>query len=426
MTSPVPVPNHPSVPAPRFGLAGAFYYSPEVFAAARRGVFGRAWIYAGHVSQLQNPGDYAAVPHCAGGIFAVRGDDGELRAFFNVCRHRGHPLLPDGCGSRKRDIVCPYHSWSYDLRGKLRAARNLDKVAGVRVDNIRLASARVESFCGFVFVNADSSAPTMDEMFPGVASAVRAACPDIENRVPAFSHSADEQCNWLVAVENYNECYHCKVAHPAFSRGVVDPKSYNIAPFGGGKCLRHSAKAASGTGAWTSADNIGDYASFFLWPAFSVQIYPGGIVNTYRWLPLAANDTRVTREWFARPGEEDDAHLKKVAELDRETTFAEDLRIVAQVQKGVESAAFVPGPLVLNPAAGIDSEHSVAALHDWFLEGVKGGDGSGNGVDGSGFGDNGFGNGVDGSGNGVRSLILSRESGNLAEREKIPAFAGKE
>ena len=357
-----------SPPAFRCGLPGECYFSPEIFARARENIFASAWTFAAHESRLQNPGDFAAVP-AGGGIFVLRGDDGNLRAFFNVCRHRGHPLLPEGCGTRRRDIVCPYHSWSYDFRGNLRAARNLDKVAGVCKEGIRLAEARAESFCGFVFVNPDPGAPSLRESFPGAEEAARAFCPDIGERVFAFEHSAEEHCNWLAAVENYNECYHCKVAHPDFSRGVVDPKSYNIRTFGGGKCLRHSARAAAGNGAWTqNADSA--YSAFFLWPAFSLQIYPGGIVNTYHWRPLSAANTRVFRGWYARPGEENDPHLKKVADLDRETTFAEDLRIVAQVQRGVENPAYVPGPLVLNPEEGIDSEHSIAALHDWFLEGT--------------------------------------------------------
>ena len=355
----------------RCGLPGECYHSPEIFARARENIFAVAWTFAAHQSQLKNPGDFAAVPTAAGGIFVIRGDDGRLRAFFNVCRHRGHPLLPEGCGGRRRDIVCPYHSWSYDFQGNLRAAPHLDKVAGVQKEDIRLAEARTESFCGFVFVNPNADAASMRESFPGAEEAAREFCPDIEDRVFAGGHSAEEHCNWLAAVENYNECYHCKTAHPDFSRGVVDPKSYNIKPFGGGKCLRHSARAAAGRGAWTpGADSA--YSAFFLWPAFSLQIYPGGIVNTYHWRPLSPTNTRVFRRWYSRPGGEDDQRLKKIADLDRETTFAEDLRIVAQVQRGVESPAYAPGPLVLNPEEGIDSEHSVAALHDWFLEGAGG------------------------------------------------------
>ena len=348
--------------AARFGLAARYYLDADVFQAARRRIFGRAWRFVGHLSQVAEVGDYVADDD----IFVVRGDDGELRAFFNVCRHRGHPLIGDG-GGRCADLICPYHSWRYDLRGRLLAARNLDKVGGVRQDEIRLAGARLEVFCGFIFVNADAAAKPMTEWYPGVAAAAREACPDIESRRFAFARAADEKCNWLIAVENYNECYHCKVAHRAFARGVVDAKTYNIAPFGGGKCLRHSARAAAGKKAWTAGEA---YLSFYLWPLFSLQIYPGGIINTYHWRPLAPGDTRVFRGWYG--GEEDAAHLQKIADLDWETTFAEDLNIVAAVQRGVANPGYRPGPLVVNPEQGVDSEHSVAILHDWFLEGVGG------------------------------------------------------
>jgi phenylpropionate dioxygenase-like ring-hydroxylating dioxygenase large terminal subunit len=350
--------------APRRGLDGRHYVGADIFAAARREIFAKAWRFAGHLSQLRKAGDYAATAD--GEIFAMRGDDGALRAFFNVCRHRGHPLISGEAGHAS-DLVCPYHSWQYDVRGRLVAARNLDKVAGVRRGDIRLCEARLAEFCGFVFVNADANAPPMEDIYPGVADAIRAACPDIESRRFAFARAADEKCNWLIAVENYNECYHCKVAHRAFARGVVDARSYNIAPFGGGKCLRHTAKAASGRSAWTAAKGA-SYNAFFLWPSFAVQIYPGAIVNTYHWLPLAADDTRVFRGWYR--GGEDEAELRKIADLDFTTTFSEDLKIVAEVQRGVKNPGYRPGPLVVNPGEGIDSEHSVAVLHDWFLRAV--------------------------------------------------------
>ena len=349
-------------------LSGRYYTAPEVYARARDRLFHRTWQFACHASRIPEPGDYLAFSILDQDLFVIRGRDGAVRCFFNVCQHRGHALL-EGSG-RTRLVVCPYHAWSYGLDGKLRNAPRTRHLAGFDRLDICLSEVKLEAFCGFIFVNLDPDAPPMAEVFPGVEQAIRALCPDIEERAFAHEHDTREHCNWLVAVENYNECYHCKVVHPTFASGVIDTKSYNIRPFGTTKCLHHTAKAQSGESAWYDTSGSG-YGSFFLWPAFSLQIYPSGLVNTYHWQPLSVGDTRVYRGWYSRDGVVDDS-LQKVIDLDRDTTFAEDLELVKRVQRGLGSMGYRPGPLVVNPDEGIDSEHSIAKLHEWMREAVDG------------------------------------------------------
>jgi phenylpropionate dioxygenase-like ring-hydroxylating dioxygenase large terminal subunit len=239
-------------------------------------------------------------------------------------------------------------------------------VAGFDRTAICLTEVRLEVFLRFAFVNLDPDALPMSETYPGVAEAVLAHCPDIEARVFAHEHTAREFCNWLVAVENYNECYHCSHVHRSFSEGVIDPASYDIQPFGAGRVLHHTAAAAAGEGKWYDTSGPA-YASFYLFPAFSLQLYPGGVVNTYHWRPTAHDDTLVHRGWFSADGVVDDT-LQAVIDRDRETTFAEDLTLVKAVQRGLASPGYRPGPLVIAPACGINSEHSIAALHAWMRE----------------------------------------------------------
>ncbi len=356
------------VSAPTRGLAARYYTDPDVYDRARDRLFHRSWQFACHASVVPEPGDYFAFSILDQDLFVVRQKDGAVRAFYNVCQHRGH-LLVEGTG-RSRVLVCPYHAWTYELDGRLRNAPRTRHLPGFTGADICLTEVRLESFCGFLFVNLDPDALSMAEAFPGVEAAVHAQCPDIDDRAFAHGHEAREPCNWLVAVENYNECYHCKVVHRTFASGVIDPQSYNIRPYGDGRCLHHSAKAQSGKTAWYDTSGS-DYASFFLWPAFSLQIYPSGLVNTYHWQPLGVDDTRVYRGWYSPDGVVDDA-LQKVIDLDRTTTFAEDLELVTAVQRGLRSKGYRPGPLVLNPAEGIDSEHSVAKLHEWMREAIDG------------------------------------------------------
>jgi len=359
------LPNH-NEPLVR-ALEARYYTQDELYQAARERIFFHTWQLAGHVSQLKKPGDYLCFSICDQDLVLIRdrggaGSPGALYCFYNVCQHRGHPLL-EGRGNR-RLITCPYHAWTYALDGRLRGAPNSDQVRGFENQNICLRAVRLEIFCGFVFINLDDEARPMEDCYPGVRAAMLAACPDIEDREFAQEHHCQEHCNWLLAVENYNECYHCPVAHRAFSSGVIDPDSYDIQPFGAGKCLRHTAGAAPARGAWYEVSGS-DYSAFYLWPAAAIQMYPGGLINSYHWRPRAVDDTRVYRGWYSHDGEVD-AQLYKVMELDRTTTFAEDLRLLDSVQRGLGSHGYRPGPLVLDPRGGIRSEHSIAALHGWL------------------------------------------------------------
>ena len=189
-------------------LDGRYYTDAAVYDRARRDIFFRTWQFAAHTSQVEAPGDYVAFSVLDQDLFVVRGGDGVLRCFFNVCQHRGH-LLVQGTG-RSRVLRCPYHAWAYGPDGRLRGAPNANKVSGFDKDAICLSEVRLEVFCGFVFVNLDPDAPSLAESYPGVEAAARALCPDLEDRAFVHAHEVVEACNWLVAVENYNECYHCK------------------------------------------------------------------------------------------------------------------------------------------------------------------------------------------------------------------------
>jgi phenylpropionate dioxygenase-like ring-hydroxylating dioxygenase large terminal subunit len=363
----------PTIAGPQRALAASYYTDPAIYARELPAIFYRTWQYACHASQVGKPGDYVCFEICGQRLFILHDRDGALRCFHNVCNHRGHELL-EGSGN-KSVIVCPYHAWTYGLDGKLRKAPNDRKVAGFDRRTICLTAARVETFCGFVFVNLDADARPMADWYPDVEAELRSFVPDIDRLRPVQQLDIDEPCNWKVTVENYSECYHCQLTHPTFSKGVVDPESYNILPQG--HCLRHTTRtAASGamTYAYDAAANphAAEYSSWFLWPAFSFQVYPGNVLNTYAWRPESVGRTMVLRGWYGIDGVETEA-VRKLAEQDRNTTVAEDLRIVTSVQRGLASMGYQPGPLVIDPDFGVNSEHSVAKLHEWLLEALAAG-----------------------------------------------------
>ena len=352
-------------------LEGRYYTDPAVFEAERKGLFASTWQFAGHASLIPKPGDYFTFELAGENLFCVRDRGDVIRCFYNVCRHRAHQLV-EGSGNSKV-IVCPYHAWSYALDGRFVNGPNVDSVPGFDKSSICLTQARVDIMHGFIFVNLDPEAKPMDDWFPGVREELGAHVPHIDGLEPVEWVEIPERCNWKVSVENYSECYHCSLNHKTFSTGVVKPETYDIQPQG--HCLRHTTECQN-LDAMTypvdleANDYAGVYSSWFLWPMFSFQVYPGNVLNTYHWRAVDAGRVVVWRGWYTVGGE-DDAVVRDLAVQDRETTVEEDIHLVESVQKGLGSRGYVPGPLVVDPACGVNSEHSIKALQQWMREAVE-------------------------------------------------------
>ena len=353
---------------PLLSLDARYYTDPAIFEIESRGLFASSWQFAGHASQLQRPGDYFTFEMAGESLFCVMDRDGAINAFYNVCQHRAHQLV-QGSG-RANVLTCPYHAWSYDLGGQLRAGPNIKAVEGFRREDVCLTKVPIENFCGFLFVNLDPDARPMDEWFPGVRYELAAHVPQIEQLRPLEWVEIPETCNWKVSVENYSECYHCTLNHETFATGIVRPETYDIQPQG--HCLRHTTEcqnldAMSYPIDLSANDYAGVYSSWFLWPMFSFQVYPGNLLNTYHWRAVDADHVIVWRGWYSIDGVESET-VRQLAVQDRETTVEEDIHLVESVQRGLKSRGYRPGPLVMDPACGVNSEHSIAVLQSWMRD----------------------------------------------------------
>lgn len=351
-------------------LAARYYTDPAVFEAEQAGLFTRSWLFAGHASQLADAGDYFAFEVAGERLFSIRGRDGVIRSFYNVCQHRAHGLVSGEGNSRV--LVCPYHAWTYELTGELRAAPNSKSVPGFDRSEICLNEVRTEEFLGFIFVNLDPNAEPMDNWFPNARTELESFVPNWADLKPLEWVEIPENCNWKVSIENYSECYHCSLNHPTFSTGVVKPETYDIQPQG--YCLRHTTECNSLEQMTydinSGFENNDQYSSWFLWPMFSFQVYPGNLLNTYHWRPVDAGRAVVWRGWYSVGGEES-ATVRQMAVQDRETTVEEDIHLVESVQRGLKSRGYRPGPLVVDPACGVNSEHSIMHLQRWMKEALE-------------------------------------------------------
>lgn len=358
--------------SPQRSLEARYYTDPKIFEIENAGLLAKTWQFAGHVSQVENIGDYFTFSIAGEQLFCVRDRSGEIRAYYNVCQHRAHELV-SGVGNAKL-LVCPYHAWTYELTGELRSGPNVKSVPGFDRSEICLTSVKIENFHGFLFANLDADAKPMDEWFPNVRTELGDFVPHIEKLKPLEWVEIPENCNWKVSVENYSECYHCSLNHATFATGVVKPETYNIMPQG--YCLRHTTECQNLESMTypidlASNEHAGDYSSWFLWPMFSFQVYPGNVLNTYHWRAVDANHVVVWRGWYTIDGVDDDV-IHRLAAQDRETTVEEDIHLVESVQRGLQSRGYRPGPLVVDPKCGVNSEHSVQALQQWMREAVDG------------------------------------------------------
>lgn len=230
------------------------YTSAELFELERERLFRRTWVYAGHESQLPGPGSFFTFDRTGSPIVVVRGHDGEVRAFYNSCRHRAAPVVRDECGTARR-LTCTFHSWSYDLTGELAAVPEAYDFAGLEVTGKGLVPVRCETWLGFVFVNEDPAAiPLLDFLGP-VADEMT---PQYQGQPLRLVHHRriTLRCNWKVVVEAFLETYHLRTVHPRTLAPVLDGKATAIGLLRNGHSRMVTPSASSEEGAKAGHDGL--------------------------------------------------------------------------------------------------------------------------------------------------------------------------
>lgn len=211
-------------------LPSAWYVEDRFFALEREHIFFRDWVCAGRQEQLPGPGDHQVLDLCGESILLLRNREGELRGFYNVCRHRGARLCPapgqsdaalalkGGVVGRRR-IICPYHAWTYDLEGRLVNAPHLTHAAEFDASNVRLHPVGVGTWGGFIFLHlTPAEAQPFDEWIARPRQRLQRYPLDQLRCARTIQYTV--AANWKVLCENYNECYHCGPVHPELCRIV--------------------------------------------------------------------------------------------------------------------------------------------------------------------------------------------------------------
>lgn len=361
-----------------FTLPSPWYFRPEVHDAEKAAIFHKSWRVVCHGSELASPGDYATVDVQGQGVFVIRGRDGNLRAFYNVCQHRAHELL-QGSGRLKAVITCPYHAWAYGLDGGLKTARNCENVSGFDKGDFGLQPVRVQAFGGFVFVNLDDNAKPMNEWAPGLEEAIQKWFPDVGRIVTASQKDFDIKANWKVVVENAIEGYHFPNSGPYHKElcDIIDMDGTKlevhdnwlaiIAPPGKNE-LGVYPFPADGKGGQTD-----HFITLYMWPDWIIYSWPyANMISTFLMRPTGAETCVVENAYFDIPGESDDATTRGSETWFNGGLGPEDAALNEGVQRGIRSRGYYQGRFVTKPGEPGDSEHCVHAFQTWVKDALLG------------------------------------------------------
>ncbi len=334
-------------------LPGEYYTSPEVFERESRTVFATRWLCVGRAAALPSVGDYTLLSIAGESLILVRGKDSKLRAFYNVCRHRGTRLCEAASGHFAGGIQCPYHAWTYGLDGALLGAPHMADVPWFDKAEHPLACASLAEWEGFVFVNlAERPRPIEEVLRPVLGRFAPWRLPALR---AARSIDYDVRANWKLIFQNFSECYHCPPVHPALARlSHYRSGANNLRDGGilGGYMLINEKGGSLTMSGRTCGAPLGDlpederqrvyYYSFF--PSSFLTIQPDFVMAT-RLSPVAVDRTRVTCEWlFAEESLESPQWNPSDGVAIWDETNRQDWHMCELAQQGVASRAYRPGP----------------------------------------------------------------------------------
>jgi choline monooxygenase len=345
-----PLSEASTIPAP-------WYVDARIALLEGQTVFSNTWQMIGRVDQVEKPGQFVTATVAGEPIVAVRGNDGILRGFYNVCRHHAAAVVTERCGQASI-LHCPYHGWNYGLDGALKGMPEFDGVKGFDRQRNGLLPVKADVWEKFVFVNLHPQAESLSEFLGGLAE--RAAPLGVSKLHYFDSRVYDIHCNWKVFIDNYLDGgYHVPHLHKGLS-SVLDYKQYTIENqdrF----CLQSSPMVSSEEDAATGATRKGDRAWYFWqYPNLMINCYEG-YMDTNLVVPIDVDHCRVIFDfYFADVSEAARAYNQQSVAVGARVQD-EDLDICEAVQRGLKSRAYGAGRLSVRREAGEHLFHRLLA-----------------------------------------------------------------
>jgi len=321
----------------------SWYTDPAVLELERAGIFRHSWQYVGRQDELAEPGSFLATRVADVPVVLVRDEDGTLRAFLNVCRHRGS-VLCEGSGKRST-IQCPYHAWTYGLDGSLRSAPRLANESDADQAELGLVALPLDTWGPLVFVNPDPEAGPLSELLGGLPERVAAAGVDLASLRFLQRSESELDCNWKISAENFLECYHCQVAHPGFSAVMdVSPDAY-LLEADGGRMSQQSPPRPEPRGSYDPSGEVERGQFHLLFPGTVVNVMPGRPnFSIGPIVPIDAEHTYRFLDYFVA-ADVDRSWIEEALAFDAQVG-SEDRALVERVQAGVRAGLIDAGRLL--------------------------------------------------------------------------------
>jgi choline monooxygenase len=339
-------------------IPSPWYVDARVADLELENVFSKTWQVIGRTDQIQKAGDFLTFTVAGEPIVAVRGSDGQLRAFYNVCRHHAAAVVTESCG-HAQILHCPYHGWNYGLDGSLKGMPEFEGVKGFDRSANGLVPVKVATWEKFVLVNLDPNAEPVERFLGRIMQ--RMAPLEVTKLHYVASRQYDIACNWKVFVDNYLDGgYHVPHLHKGLN-SVLDYKQYTIENEDR-YCLQSSPMVSSDEDAATGATRKGDRAWYFWqYPNFMINCY-AGYMDTNLVIPVDVDHCRVIFDFYFGEVATEAARKyneESIAVGDR--VQSEDLGICEAVQRGLKSRAYGAGRLSVRREAGEHLFHRLLA-----------------------------------------------------------------
>lgn len=354
----------------RQGLPPWAYNNDELTELEMELVFRRQWLFVGHVSQIAEPGDFLCLDEAGERAIVVRGEDGEIRGFHNLCRHRGSRIVDTDSGNAGRAITCPFHGWCYNLDGSLRGVPKIETFPGLEKSENGLKPLDIDIWHGLVFVRFKGSGPSVAELTAGIEDEISPY--RLADMVPLDWHWREEYAlNWKSVMDVDNEGYHVAVAHPGLNALFEEYGDDQITL----KVNRaHGLVRETAGGAWSvrhyqnllpkcraahlDAANENLWIYYGVFPNLVITVYPDGTADIYQTFPYKTRRAVMRGMGIALPGRTREARLLRYLKdrIDRETV-AEDAQLVRWTDEAMHSSAF-DGVLLSEAEAGVVAYHN--------------------------------------------------------------------
>ncbi len=334
-------------------LEGEYYTTQRIYDLETERIFSRRWLFVGLAAALSDAGSYFLAEFDNDSVIIVRDRDNRIRAFHNVCRHRGTRLCGNAAGAFGKHMVCPYHAWSYTLAGELAAAPNMADVEGFDAANYPLHSVALEVWRGMIFINLCAQPQPFAEAFAPVIS--RFDRWRIDSLAPVHRTEYEVAANWKLLMQNYSECYHCPTLHPMLNK--LTPYRNTSNDLDEGAIVGGPMQLASGMSSMTidgracaapfstippDEQSLVHYYVFF--PSLFLSLMPDYVL-IHRLIRRGPHLTTVVCQWLfdAEAAAQSDFDPTPAVEF-WDTTNRQDWHICEQSHAGINSRGYQPGP----------------------------------------------------------------------------------